>query len=238
MKVTNFLLKIISIVILLQFIVFPIKVEASIWGDLFSQSSDFLKKGQQASSDDVNTGELKEASGTLFNVALAIGTVLAVAIGGILGIKFMIASAEDKAKIKEMLIPYVLGCVVVFGAFGIWKFTVNIGNSFQDSVQLTSDERLQEVRQNNSNYYERIQSGEIDPNDLSEETLKTIYRANGIDSDLKAKTTVDRRSGGNTSAMTLTQALAELQRTNPTKYKIYMACKNKGLMSSDGINLN
>ncbi len=30
-------------------------------------------------------------------------------------------SVEAKAQIKEKLIPYVVGCAIMFGAFGIWK---------------------------------------------------------------------------------------------------------------------
>ena len=33
---------------------------------------------------------------------------------------------EEKAEIKTMLIPYIIGCVVVFGAFTIWKIVVDI----------------------------------------------------------------------------------------------------------------
>ena len=35
-------------------------------------------------------------------------------------------SIEEKAEIKTMLIPYIIGCVVVFGAFTIWKIVVDI----------------------------------------------------------------------------------------------------------------
>ena len=38
----------------------------------------------------------------------------------------MISSAEEKAEVKKMLIPYIVGCIVVFGGFGIWKLVVNI----------------------------------------------------------------------------------------------------------------
>ena len=48
-------------------------------------------------------------------------------VGTIIGIQFMIASAEDKAKVKEALVPYIIGCVVIFGAFTIWSIVVNIG---------------------------------------------------------------------------------------------------------------
>lgn len=48
-------------------------------------------------------------------------------VGTIIGIQFMLASAEDKAKVKEALVPYVVGCFVIFGAFTIWSTVVNIG---------------------------------------------------------------------------------------------------------------
>jgi hypothetical protein len=47
-------------------------------------------------------------------------------VGVILGIQFIVSATEGKAKIKEKLIPYCIGCIVVFGAFGIWKLVINI----------------------------------------------------------------------------------------------------------------
>ena len=35
-------------------------------------------------------------------------------------------AASKKAEVKKSLIPYVAGCVVVFGAFTIWKIIVTI----------------------------------------------------------------------------------------------------------------
>ena len=43
----------------------------------------------------------------------------------------MVGGAEEKANIKEVLVPYVVGCIVIFGAFAIWKLIVTIlGYSF------------------------------------------------------------------------------------------------------------
>ena len=57
---------------------------------------------------------------------MAIGIVVMLLVGTIIGIQFMVASAEDKAKVKETLVPYVIGCVVIFGAFAIWKLAVTV----------------------------------------------------------------------------------------------------------------
>ena len=94
--------------------------------DAFSDGSEFINNGKSAAGDVGK--EIKESADTIYNILLAIGVVLAVIIGGILGIQFMISSVEDKAKIKEALIPYVVGCVVIFGAFAIWKIVVGVLN--------------------------------------------------------------------------------------------------------------
>ena len=40
----------------------------------------------------------------------------------------MLGSIEEKAQVKEALIPFIIGCIVVFGAFGIWKIVTQIGS--------------------------------------------------------------------------------------------------------------
>ena len=47
-------------------------------------------------------------------------------VGTILGIQFMTASAEDKAKVKEALIPFAVGCAVILGAFAIWSAVIDV----------------------------------------------------------------------------------------------------------------
>ena len=69
---------------------------------------------------------MKALSNDLYNILLVIGVIVAAIIGTILGVQFITGSVEQKSKVKESLIPYVVGCVVIFGAFGIWKFVVTI----------------------------------------------------------------------------------------------------------------
>lgn len=83
----------------------------------------FLTKGKDIPIDE---GQLKTTSNFIFNLLLGFAMIVAVAIGVAIGIKFMMASVEEKAQIKEALLPYVVGCVVVFGAFGIWKVAIGI----------------------------------------------------------------------------------------------------------------
>ena len=46
----------------------------------------------------------------------------------------MLSEAEGQAKVKEMLIPFVIGCIVVFGGFGIWKIALSLGSDVKDTI--------------------------------------------------------------------------------------------------------
>lgn len=96
--------------------------------DMISDADSFVAK---ASTDETDSGvisanSLQNFSKSFYNILLTIGIIVAVLAGMIIGIRFMIGGAEEKANIKEMLVPYVVGCVIVFGAFAIWKIVVTI----------------------------------------------------------------------------------------------------------------
>lgn len=102
-------------------------VQARSISDIIKGADDFVSGG----SDKISGDKLKELSDIIYNVLLIIGTVIAVIIGAVLGIQFITGSVEQKAKVKDSLIPFVVGCVIIFGAFGIWKLVVQIGASIQ-----------------------------------------------------------------------------------------------------------
>ncbi|MBP3830936.1 MAG: hypothetical protein ILA02_00910 [Clostridia bacterium] len=103
-----------------------INQQKSNWGDIFTTGDDFIKKGSDSQNSIIDEEQLRTDASSIFKILTTIGITLSVIIGGILGIKFMMASAEDKAQIKEMLIPYVVGCVVIYGAVTIWMIVVKI----------------------------------------------------------------------------------------------------------------
>lgn len=89
-------------------------------------AKNFIKDGEKEGETVFDKTGLKSISDVVYNTLLAVGMVAAVAVGIFLGIKIMMASTEEQATYKEMLIPYFIGCIVIFGAFGIWKIVVNI----------------------------------------------------------------------------------------------------------------
>lgn len=112
------------------------------WGDIINSADDFLNQGKETAEkgeisieledgkettiSTPNDFQLKNLINDIFNILFPLGVAVTVIIGGALGIEFMVSSAEDKAKVKESLVPYVAGCIVIYGAFGIWKLAITI----------------------------------------------------------------------------------------------------------------
>lgn len=119
--VLEIVLKIVSIIIIFVLIlsIFPIN-SFSGWAD---DAKTFLSKADQTATVDEN--KLASASNEVYGMLSSVGMVASVIVGIILGIKYMMASVEEKANVKESLTPYFIGCIVVFGAFGIWKLVIN-----------------------------------------------------------------------------------------------------------------
>ena len=133
-NISRILLKIIILVIILQFFILTNSSQASFWSDIFSVGQDFLEQGKtEATNTDPNspgTGATDEAVmgivNDIYSILFVLGTAIVVIIGGVLGIQYMTSSAEGKAKIKESMTPYVAGSIAIFGAFGIWKICIQI----------------------------------------------------------------------------------------------------------------
>lgn len=93
---------------------------------MISGSDKFIQIGEKDADKTISQESMKDLSSTIYNVLLVLGVAIAVILGAILGIKFIIEGAEGKAEVKKALAPYIAGCVVVFGAFTIWKIVVTI----------------------------------------------------------------------------------------------------------------
>ena len=90
---------------------------------IVSDANSFIRSSDK---NEFSQESINDLSSTIYNVLLIVGVIIAVLVGAIIGIRFMIGSVEERADIKSLLIPYIVGCIVVFGAFGIWKIAVLI----------------------------------------------------------------------------------------------------------------
>ncbi len=124
----NIFYKIIFLIITLICIIFTLTTSTYAFSisDIFTGADDFIQSGIKDQNPTIDDSNLQDMSNLLYNTLLIIAIVVAVIVGLVIGIQFMTGSVEQKAKIKETLIPYIAGCIVIFGAFGIWKLVVEI----------------------------------------------------------------------------------------------------------------
>lgn len=108
-----------------------ISVNSNVFALDIIQKGDSFLNDADANEAKVDPNKINDLSDKLSSVLLSVGIVIAVIVATVLGIQFMMGGAEGQAKVKEMLIPFVVGCVVVFGAVGIWKIALAIGKKFE-----------------------------------------------------------------------------------------------------------
>lgn len=93
--------------------------------EIVDEGSDFIQTGKDnQGAVTIDGDKLRNGSNMLFNVAFATGVVVASVIGAYLGVKFMLSGAEEKANIKETLLPYFMGVIIMFSSFSIWKLVL------------------------------------------------------------------------------------------------------------------
>lgn len=63
--------------------------------------------------------KIKNAGQKIIGAIQAVGMVVSVVVIAVLGIKYMVGSAEEKASYKKTMIPYLVGAVLIFGASSI-----------------------------------------------------------------------------------------------------------------------
>lgn len=78
------------------------------------------------------TGSVKSLGQQILGIVQLVGSIAAVVVLVVLGIKYMMGSAEEKAEYKKTMIPYIIGAVLIFAASNVagmiydWASTINI----------------------------------------------------------------------------------------------------------------
>ncbi len=76
-----------------------------------------LEPSEVTSSGDVTgTAEITSLGQSLVGILQTAGIVLSVVILIIIGIKYMMGSAEEKSEYKKSMIPYIVGAALIFAA--------------------------------------------------------------------------------------------------------------------------
>lgn len=98
-------IKIISVLVLIVMI-------ASMFSTVFAITDPSTLKGTDAK-------EFDTIGKKIIGMVQAIGSIISVLILVVLGIKYMMGSAEEKAEYKKTMIPYLIGAVLIFAASNI-----------------------------------------------------------------------------------------------------------------------
>ena len=95
---------------------------------IMSSADNFISNAD--TNNTISESNMQNTTNLIYNVLFGIGLIATVVCGIVLGIQFMVASAEGQAQVKEKLFPYVTGCIIIFGAFGIWKLIMLLLGTF------------------------------------------------------------------------------------------------------------
>lgn len=88
----------------------------------------FMEKGKGGSGG-MNSNTIGSIIVPIANILTVIGIIVLVGAAMIMGIKYMFASPEAAAKLKQQLIGLLVAGVVVLGATAIWKLVYSILSS-------------------------------------------------------------------------------------------------------------
>lgn len=73
------------------------------------------------------TSGITSIGNQIIGIVTTVGVVVAVVVLLVLGIKYMMGSASEKAEYKKTMIPYLVGAILIFGASAITKVVISIG---------------------------------------------------------------------------------------------------------------
>ena len=96
--------------------------------DIMINGNSFLNAGSESSTM-IDQNDLKSLSNFISGVLLTIAIGVTVITGAIMGLNFITQSIEENAKVKESMVPWIIGIIVSFGAFTIWEVAVNLFQS-------------------------------------------------------------------------------------------------------------
>lgn len=87
-----------------------------------------IYNGSGATADTNRIGSLGQ---NIISVVATVGSIVSVVILVVLGIKYMMGSAEEKAEYKKTLLPYIIGAALVFAASTIASIIFNFASTIK-----------------------------------------------------------------------------------------------------------
>lgn len=123
MKVDK-VIKILSMFLIVLMVLMATNTVFAAEKDKKSKGDTLTPSGVTASSTEADE-DIKNFGGKILSAVTTTGVVLSVIVLSVLGIKYMLGSAEEKAEYKKTLMPYIIGAALIFGASTIATIVYN-----------------------------------------------------------------------------------------------------------------
>ena len=116
--------KIVSIILVIMIALMAVSNVVLAAPDLSADIKDMANGSGNQPKEVLNLGK------TIVSIMQTVGIVVAVVVLLVLGIKYMMGSAEEKAEYKKTMIPYLVGAILIFASTTIVNVVYNVANSF------------------------------------------------------------------------------------------------------------
>lgn len=103
-------------------------ITSTVFAADLSEKIQAIGEGNSSASAD----KVVDLGKTIVTVMQTVGIVVAVVVLLVLGIKYMIGSAEEKAEYKKTMIPYLVGAVLIFAATTLVNVVYNMANALNN----------------------------------------------------------------------------------------------------------
>lgn len=126
MKILKIMLIVLTVVMIINVIQPKVEAASMSFDDMKGKLDTWKNAGKNSGNASVSGSDMKNIIVPIANILTAIGVFVLVGVTIIMGIKYMFATPDEAAKLKQQLIGLVVSAVVVLGATAIWKIVYNV----------------------------------------------------------------------------------------------------------------
>ena len=105
-----------------------IMLVASIAGTVLAVDQNTVLNGLNGNGN-VQINDLTKVGNNIVTIIQVVGIVIAVIVLLVIGIKYMMGSASEKAEYKKTMIPYIVGAVLIFAGTSLVRVIYSLSTS-------------------------------------------------------------------------------------------------------------
>lgn len=105
-----------------------IMLVASIAGTVLAVDPNTVLDGLNGNGN-VQTNDLTKVGNNIVTIIQVVGIIIAVIVLLVIGIKYMMGSASEKAEYKKTMIPYIVGAVLIFAGTSLVRVIYSLSTS-------------------------------------------------------------------------------------------------------------